>query len=49
MKQTKKLTLNQHKFLQKKGYDSTKWRLVEDTKEYLLIMTEKNEVMTVFK
>lgn len=49
MKQTKKLTRDQHRFLQKKGYDSIKWRLVQDTKEYLLVMTEKSEVMTVFK
>lgn len=48
MKQTKKLTRDQHRLLQKKGYDSSSWRLVQDTKEYLIVQTE-NGNMTVFK
>lgn len=41
MKQTKKLTRNQREFLEKKhGVDTTKARLVEETKDYLKVQID---------
>ncbi len=49
MKQTKKLTRDQHRFLQKYGIDTKGCRLVEDTKEYIDYMNITGEVIRFWK
>ena len=49
MKQTKKLTRDQHRLLQRNGIDTTGCRLVEDTKEYLDYLTADGIVERFYK
>lgn len=49
MKQTKKLTVSQHKFLQKQGVDTKGCRLIEDTKEYIDYQKANGEAERIWK
>lgn len=50
MKQTKKLTRSQREYLKKKHkVDTTKARLVEETKEYIIIQFEDNTIVKYAK
>lgn len=49
MKQSKKLTRNQRKFLAKKKIDSTGYRLQEETNKYIKIIDENNNIIEIPK
>ena len=50
MKQTKKLTRNQREFLEKKyAVDTTKARLVEETKDSLRVQIDGGVIITYLK
>ena len=50
MKQTKKLTRNQREFLEKKiQIDTDGVRLVEDTKDYIMVQHKNGNVETFWK
>ena len=49
MKQTKKLNVSQHKFLQKHGVDTTGCRLVSDTKDSITYLKPDGEIVRVWK
>ena len=49
MKQTKKLTRSQREFLHKKGVDTKKCRLVEETKTHIIVQFEEGEIFSYSK
>ena len=49
MKQTKKLTRGQREFLQRKGIDTEGVRVVEDTKDYIVVVFPDENVFKYHK
>ena len=49
MKQTKKLTRSQRELLHKKGVDTKECRLVEDTKEYIVVQFSDGSIFRYYK